>query len=774
MDRAPGRPDALTADFIRSLVAQEAARPAEGLYARDNLIAWCIVPFDSKHRTPEERAAMLERLGFKHFAYDWRGEHIPTFDAEVEALKKHGVALDAFWVAPGELNNESRIILDVLKRHKVKAQLWVLLDFGADKAEGAEQERRVDAAVKKLKPLADEAAKIGCTVALYNHGGWFGEPENQIAIVERLKKEGAANVGIVYNFHHGHDHLDRVRPLLAKMMPYLMAVNINGMDPAGDRHGRKILPLGQGEHDLELLRTIRDSGYRGLIGILGHTMDDAEARLQDNLDGLDWLVAQLDGKPAGPKPKPRTPVPPRPAAATAAPLTPEQSAQVTTLLAAAQKDGDPAQGAIVFADPRFSCLPCHKIGDQGGTVGPELTTVGQTVPPEELAESFLWPKRKIKEGYEAIAVAVDDGRLIQGYKQTETDAALTLREAALGEVVTIPKASIEESKPLGTLMPDGLAATMTSREQADLLSFLMMLGKPGASNHLAMAMPAHGQSPASFPYEREPLRPEFYGSMTHPVNRQRIYDYYAKEADYFRKQPNPPMLLPTYPGLDGGVHGHWGNQNESTWADGRWNDTILGSVMCGVFRGAEVTVPKGICLQLGENNELSTCFDPQTLCYEALWKEGFVRFSDVRHGFMEGLILKGEPLPRPEGEKPDKPFTYNGFYRHGKRVVISYSIAGEEWLDAPWVEDGKFVRNAFPAAEHPFRDLTKGGPAEWPQRFVTKGKLGTTRPYATDTIEPPFENPVERAPVLRRSRFPEPTGPPCSPQCKATSGGSRG
>ncbi len=35
---------------------------------------------------------MLERLGFRHFAYDWRAEHIPTFDAEIEALKKHGVS----------------------------------------------------------------------------------------------------------------------------------------------------------------------------------------------------------------------------------------------------------------------------------------------------------------------------------------------------------------------------------------------------------------------------------------------------------------------------------------------------------------------------------------------------------------------------------------------------------------------------------------------------------------------------------------------------------
>ena len=38
--------------------------PANHLFARDNLIAWCIVPFDSKKRKPEERAAMLEQPGF--------------------------------------------------------------------------------------------------------------------------------------------------------------------------------------------------------------------------------------------------------------------------------------------------------------------------------------------------------------------------------------------------------------------------------------------------------------------------------------------------------------------------------------------------------------------------------------------------------------------------------------------------------------------------------------------------------------------------------------
>src|SRR5436190_20041514 len=89
------------------------------LFARDNLVAWCIVPFDAKKRGPEERAAMLKRLGFKHFAYDYRGEHVPTFDAEMKALKANGIQLSAFWF-PAALNDEARTILDVLKRHEVK------------------------------------------------------------------------------------------------------------------------------------------------------------------------------------------------------------------------------------------------------------------------------------------------------------------------------------------------------------------------------------------------------------------------------------------------------------------------------------------------------------------------------------------------------------------------------------------------------------------------------------------------------------------------------
>jgi sugar phosphate isomerase/epimerase len=175
---------------------------------------------------------------------------------------------------------------------------------GGEATAGSEAQRqRVLAEVARLRPIATAAAAQGCQVALYNHGGWFGEPTNQVAIIREL---GMTNVGIVYNLHHGHDQVDRLPELLRVMKPYLMALNLNGMMRDGERRGMKILPLGQGDLDLGILRVITRSGWRGPVGILNHTDEDAEGRLVDNLNGLDWLLKQLGGDPPGPKPKPLT------------------------------------------------------------------------------------------------------------------------------------------------------------------------------------------------------------------------------------------------------------------------------------------------------------------------------------------------------------------------------------------------------------------------------------------------------------------------------------
>ncbi|MCL4788645.1 MAG: heme-binding domain-containing protein, partial [Verrucomicrobia bacterium] len=193
-------------------ISPRASLPNYDLFARTNLVAWCIVPFDAKKRGPEERAAMMEKLGFKLFAYDYRAEHIPTFDEEIAALKRHHVRLLAWWF-PGVLNDEAKLILQVLQRNNVRdVQLWITGGGEAAKSQ-EEQKARVDAEAQRIRPIAEAAAGVGCSVGLYNHGGWFGEPTNQIAIIEALTRQGLTNVGIVYNQHHGHEQINQRRLL---------------------------------------------------------------------------------------------------------------------------------------------------------------------------------------------------------------------------------------------------------------------------------------------------------------------------------------------------------------------------------------------------------------------------------------------------------------------------------------------------------------------------------------------------------------------------------
>jgi hypothetical protein len=236
---------------------------------------------------------MLRELGIRRYAYDWRAEHVAQFDLEVTTMQRHGIAITAWWF-PTRLDDQARRILEVIARHGIRPQLWVM-GGGAPTRSPAEQASRVAEEATRLRPIVEAAARLGCTVGLYNHGNWFGEPENQLAVLARLRGEGHANVGLVYNFHHGHDHLERFAELWPRIQQAVLAVNLNGMVARGDKEGEKLLYLGEGDRELALLRIIRASGWQGQLGILNHRTDvDAAFGLRRNLEGFTRLAAQLD------------------------------------------------------------------------------------------------------------------------------------------------------------------------------------------------------------------------------------------------------------------------------------------------------------------------------------------------------------------------------------------------------------------------------------------------------------------------------------------------
>ncbi len=260
------------------------------LFRKDNLVAWCVVPFDSVKRTPEARAQMLQELGFSQFAYDWRAEHLPSFSDEIKALKNRDIKLTSVWMwidtDSGEIfDDNNKQLLEIIKQNNVKTDLW--LGFSNKHFDGLTDAEKLEKAVTSISYVQRRAKELGCTISLYNHGDWFGEPANQVRIIEKM---GAKDVGIVYNFHHAHLQVKEFPELLRKMLPYLKTVNLNGMKIEGP----KILTIGQGTEELGMLKTLKESGFNGSVGILCHIdTEDAKVFLKRNLDGLKALLKTM-------------------------------------------------------------------------------------------------------------------------------------------------------------------------------------------------------------------------------------------------------------------------------------------------------------------------------------------------------------------------------------------------------------------------------------------------------------------------------------------------
>lgn len=266
-------------------------RPKQALFSKQNLVAWCIVPYDSMNRTPVERAAMLRELGITQLAYDWREKHLPSFAEEIRVLKENNIKLKSVWfwingTKDGQVLDEANHhILKILEESGAKTELW--LSFNDRFFDGLSDEEKFEKAVEAIAEINQRVQAIGCTLHLYNHGNWFGEPANQVKIIEKL---GTKDIGMVYNFHHARHHVQAFPDLLKVMLPYLSTVNINGMKEGGPM----IVTVGEGDHELEMLKALKRSGFSGSIGVLSHVEeDDAKQVLRRNIEGLKMLLRKM-------------------------------------------------------------------------------------------------------------------------------------------------------------------------------------------------------------------------------------------------------------------------------------------------------------------------------------------------------------------------------------------------------------------------------------------------------------------------------------------------
>jgi putative membrane-bound dehydrogenase-like protein len=137
------------------------------------------------------------------------------------------------------------------------------------------------------------------------------------------------------------------------------------------------------------------------------------------------------------------------------------------------RTGDPERGRKIFEDAERSlCLKCHRVGDRGERIGPELSGLGGRFARITIVESILEPSRSVAPGFESVTVALADGRVLSGVRAEESDRTLTLGDRE-GRRHEIPKAEVEAltRQPQST-MPDGLERRLTPEEFVDLVAYL--------------------------------------------------------------------------------------------------------------------------------------------------------------------------------------------------------------------------------------------------------------------------------------------------------------
>jgi len=140
---------------------------------------------------------------------------------------------------------------------------------------------------------------------------------------------------------------------------------------------------------------------------------------------------------------------------------------------AASRRGDVARGKDVF---RRVCSGCHRIGDMGSEVGPDLVNLGGRLTKGNLLTQILDPNASIAAGYEEYFIETADGRTISGILVEDSATSLTLRRKE-GHQDTLLRSNIARMRTSTvSAMPEGHEREINSQQMSDLLEYLQNLG----------------------------------------------------------------------------------------------------------------------------------------------------------------------------------------------------------------------------------------------------------------------------------------------------------
>lgn len=126
---------------------------------------------------------------------------------------------------------------------------------------------------------------------------------------------------------------------------------------------------------------------------------------------------------------------------------------------------------IFYGRSDTSCRRCHKVNDNGGEVGPDLSSIGIDKDRRYLLEAIVAPNKAIAKGFETAVLAMLDGKVIVGIIRKETDKEIILMDAK-GTISRVNKADIDERVAGKSAMPEEIVKHLSKDDLRDLVEFL--------------------------------------------------------------------------------------------------------------------------------------------------------------------------------------------------------------------------------------------------------------------------------------------------------------
>ena len=120
-------------------------------------------------------------------------------------------------------------------------------------------------------------------------------------------------------------------------------------------------------------------------------------------------------------------------------------------------------------------MQCHKVGNDGGIQGPDLTKVGERLKVDKLLESVIEPNAEIADNYGTATVTLNDGKTVMGRVAAKTDQQIILIDPMDKKIEIATKDIKATTSPVSAMPPMGL--TLQPRDLRDLIAYLASLSK---------------------------------------------------------------------------------------------------------------------------------------------------------------------------------------------------------------------------------------------------------------------------------------------------------